>query len=109
MRENSPSAGAIVGLVLSAMGLFGWIIVVVRFEPYDEDVVRNLFTFGLNSMLLLAGGGASTALSLSGFVASSVSHSHEANRLATLGTILGGAGLMTGVAVLAWRWALVFG
>lgn len=107
--ENSPSGTAIAGLLLSAFGLLGWLGLIAAFEPYEPNAVQNVFAFGLNAILLLAGGGFSAALCLSGVVASSVSNSHAPSRLATLGTILGGLGLAVGVAVLSWRWGLVFG
>ncbi|MCA9219315.1 MAG: hypothetical protein KDA71_03245 [Planctomycetales bacterium] len=109
LAPQKPTAGAIVSVLVSAFGLLGWILLALLLMPYEDDVVKNVFTFGFNAIILLGGGAASAALSLSGLVASLVSLSHDSSRTAAIGIVLGAAGIVAGGLILIWRFEFVLG
>lgn len=110
MQNDKPRGGSgLAGLVLSSMGVVGWLAVVITLAPYEPGSIQRVLAFTFNAIVLVAGGGTSSALALSGLVASAVSNSHERTTQATVGTVLGAVGLIAGLVIFSWRWHLVFG
>jgi hypothetical protein len=111
--SNSAGVG---GLILSGLGLLGWITLFVLIQPYEEPergnigpAVVNVFAFGFNAVLVLVGSSVSGTLSFAGLLMGTIGLTRAQDRSSQLAAILGVVGLLAGAALLIWRYAVVFG
>jgi hypothetical protein len=114
---ESADPRAFTGLIISAIGIVGWLIVLATIlgmpkEPYTTDGQRN-FLIAMNNglsyliqvMVGVTGLLINGTLSLIGTLVSAAGRSRDPQRFSTWGIGLGVAGMLIGMVLVIWRLA----
>jgi hypothetical protein len=118
-KASPDSAGhstvAIIGLILSALALLGWIVILAKIfsvpkEPPTGDPMGDLFIAPANGLAYLyqvlvgvVGLCIMGTLSLVGTLVSAVGYGQAREPRAAVGLALGVAGLLVGIVLVVWR------